>query len=90
MLNIVRFEKNGSPVWGVYHSSQTYQLDVPCTSTKALLELGRKEIKQLAQTAVLGSEITDVQLLSPITQDAKVLCQGANYRQHMIAQWRHH
>ena len=84
MLNIVRFEKNGSPAWGVYHKNRIFQLEVPCTSTKALLELGRKEMKQLAQKAAQGSELKDVKLLSPITQDAKVLCQGANYRQHMI------
>lgn len=84
MLNLVRFEKNGDPAWGVFHNNRVFKLDLPCTSTKALLEPGLKVIKQSVQAALKTNEVSDAKLLSPITQDAKVLCQGANYRQHMI------
>lgn len=42
---------------------------------------------KISDAVVQGHEslkISEVTLLSPITNDAKVLCQGANYRQHMI------
>jgi 2-keto-4-pentenoate hydratase/2-oxohepta-3-ene-1,7-dioic acid hydratase in catechol pathway len=84
MLNLVRFEKSSQTYWGIYHQNRVFQLEVPCTTTKALLQLGRDEIKQLAGQALYETAITAYKLLSPITQDAKVLCQGANYRQHMI------
>mgnify|MGYP000021995825 CR=1 FL=1 len=84
MLNIVRFEKNNTPVWGVYHDEKMFQLNIECSTTKALLEFERDEIKALVRNAIKGQAITDAKLLSPITKDAKVLCLGANYRQHMI------
>ncbi len=31
-----------------------------------------------------GVELQHLELLSPVTADAKVLCQGVNYHQHMI------
>ena len=84
MLNLVRFEKDTLSHWGICHQNRIFLLDVPCTTTKALLELGRDEIKRLAGQALHHTAVTHTKLLSPITQDAKVLCQGANYRQHMI------
>lgn len=83
-MNIVRFERSNVPAWGVYSDTKVFQLEIECSSTKALLQLGRDKIKALAQEAVNGKAVTDVELLSPITKDAKVLCLGANYRQHMI------
>jgi len=84
MLNIVRFENNGDPSWGVVKNGRIYPLDLPCTTTKALLTLERQDIHQQAALAIKAEPVRHVALLSPITQDAKVLCQGANYRQHMI------
>jgi 2-keto-4-pentenoate hydratase/2-oxohepta-3-ene-1,7-dioic acid hydratase in catechol pathway len=84
MLNLVRFEKNDQHHWGIHYQHRIFQLNVACSTTKALLTLGRKEIKKLASQALNGQPVNADKLLSPITQDAKVLCQGANYRQHMI------
>ena len=31
-----------------------------------------------------ASDMTGVEILSPVTQNQQFICQGANYRQHMI------
>lgn len=87
MLNVVRFEQKGEHAWGIVESGKVYCLDLPCTSTQKLIAEGRDSLRKLAVKARSSSDglvIDSVALLSPITQDAKVLCQGANYRQHMI------
>lgn len=82
-LPIIRFRHHNNTFWGLLNVEQVQVLDIPCTSTGDLIQLGRTVIIEASSTAhqIPVSEIT---LLSPITQDAKVLCQGANYRQHMI------
>jgi len=70
--------------WVVIHKTQAFELNCDCSSTKAFVTLGRKKINLLCEQALRTKPILDYQLVSPVTQDAKVLCQGANYRQHMI------
>jgi 2,4-diketo-3-deoxy-L-fuconate hydrolase len=57
---------------------------VACNTTQALLEMGRDAIRQAASAAGDPIAADKVKFLSPITAPGKVLCQGANYRQHMI------
>ena len=83
-LNIVRFAQSGHIQWGVWDHQQIRPLPIPCTTTQALLELGLEHIKTEAAKSLNPIATGSVNLLSPITAPAKVLCQGANYRQHMI------
>lgn len=82
-LAIVRFYRaDQTPSWGIVDAQQVYPLSVPCTTTAALLHYSHAELKAAASQEALS--LASLSLLSPITRDAKVLCQGANYRQHMI------
>ena len=83
-LHIVRFETAKNIQWGVIEGDKISPLKIPCTSTQALLEMGRDAIRQAAADTDATIELDSVKLLSPITASAKVLCQGANYRQHML------
>lgn len=82
-LHLVRFDHQDQPRWGLLEGTRIKPLDLPCTTTAALIEQGQEAIRAAAGN---GAELAleDATLLSPITKDAKVLCQGANYRQHMI------
>lgn len=82
-LHLVRFQHQDQPCWGLLEGCTIKPLDLPCTTTAALIEQGHEAIRKAAGD---GAELAleDATLLSPITKDAKVLCQGANYRQHMI------
>ena len=82
-LHLVRFQHQEQPRWGLLEDTRIKPLVLPCTTTAALIEWGHEAIRAAAgDSAELALE--DVTLLSPITNEAKVLCQGANYRQHMI------
>lgn len=82
-LHIVRFRKSGSETWGRLADNKIFPIDIPCESTARLLEKSKSDLVSVASTQ-LAIEPSDVELLSPVTRSAKVLCQGANYRQHMI------
>lgn len=83
-IPIVRFRHQDQTRWGLGDGMKILPLDLPCTSTAALLALGHARIRQAANAGGETIEGDTVELLSPITESAKVLCQGANYRQHMI------
>lgn len=83
-LNIVRFEHADACHWGVLENQLVFPIDIACTTTQSLLENGRDPIRVAAANRAEPIALDQVQLLSPITAPAKVLCQGANYRQHMI------
>lgn len=83
-LNLVRFTHADTNRWGVLENQLIFPLDINCTTTQALLEQGRDAIKAAASKRQPSIPLDSVQLLSPITAPAKVLCQGANYRQHMM------
>ncbi|MEM9731362.1 MAG: fumarylacetoacetate hydrolase family protein [Myxococcota bacterium] len=86
MIQVARFQADdGPPRWGVVVGNALAPLEGDYPTTGKLVTQGRDEVERVAQahgeqTVSLGS----VTLLSPITENQQVLCQGANYRQHMI------
>ncbi|MDO8417138.1 MAG: fumarylacetoacetate hydrolase family protein [Agitococcus sp.] len=82
-LSIVRFyQGQQAPAWGLVNNGKISPLSIDCTTTKALLAYSHQQLCDAATAESL--DFKGVRLLSPITDNAKVLCQGANYRQHMI------
>ncbi|GAA5127219.1 fumarylacetoacetate hydrolase family protein [Alloalcanivorax gelatiniphagus] len=82
-LHLVRFEHQDRTRWGLVQDDHITPLDIPCGTTGELLSLGYAGVRQ-APTADETLDMDSVTLISPITESAKVLCQGANYREHMI------
>lgn len=83
-LNLVRFRRDNCIHWGLLQGDQVLTLALPCTTTYALLAAGRDTIRNAAESAGNAVPVDQITLLSPVTAPAKILCQGANYRQHMI------
>ncbi len=83
-LHIVRFVHDGQPRWGMLKDDTVATLNLPCTTTGELLALGYHGVREAWDRKDGVARLSEVDLLSPITAPAKVLCQGANYRQHMI------
>lgn len=84
-LSIVRYKQNSEKVqWGLLKNNSILPIELPCTTTAELLSNTHDEINQAIKESSHPISMDEVILLSPITTDAKVLCQGANYRQHMI------
>lgn len=83
-LAIVRFTQQAQTCWGIQDQDQIRILDINADSTADLIQIGYAQLSALAEQSTITVNAQDVSLLSPITEQAKVLCQGANYRQHMI------
>ena len=89
ICHILHFEHEQQTQWGVLENNRLYPLAETFTGTADFLENGRelayallKRVQDNAEIKSLSSEA--VNTLSPVTKPCKVLCQGANYRQHII------
>ena len=81
--NLVRFDDRGVARWGVLREDRIRRLPGEYATTGALVEAidGRDLTSLLDGEAV---NVRSVKLLSPVTRNQQFVCQGANYRQHML------
>jgi len=81
-LNVVRFQQGTRTQWGVIRQGRITPIPGEFASTAEFIRgasipaLEALDAPQLAESAV--------RVLSPITRDRQFVCQGANYRQHML------
>ena len=81
--NLVRFKHDGKVQWGVALHTGIAPLSGSYATTGELIDKGEADWRAAkAQTATL--RLDAVELLSPVTAPSRLICQGANYRQHMI------
>ncbi|WP_199031670.1 fumarylacetoacetate hydrolase family protein [Ralstonia sp. ASV6] len=81
-INIVRFEYQGHAQWGVIRDTRITPVPGAYATTGDFVRNAT-----LAELAALDGEtlaVSAVKLLSPVTRNQQFICQGANYRQHMI------
>src|SRR5271168_5101816 len=81
--NLVRYELDGAPHWGVASASGIAPLDGTYPTTAALIEHGGADWRGASARAPSVS-FDSAAILSPVTTPCRIYCQGANYRQHMI------
>ena len=81
-LNVLHYRHEGRPRWGVVRNGTVTPVEGDFPTTRAFLEKNSFEALTRLQGPTLRE--ADVELLSPVTQNQQFLCQGANYRQHMI------
>jgi len=81
-INTVRFEYRGNIQWGVIRNGRITPLpgDFPTTGD-FIAANAASDLAALEGETLRASE---VKILSPVTQNQQFICQGANYRQHMI------
>ena len=83
VVHLVRYEHNEGASWGVLTGGLISPLRGEYPATADLIEHGRSD--WTAAAAQAGEvRVADVELLSPVTTPCRVMCQGANYRQHAI------
>ena len=81
-LNVLHYRHEGRPRWGVVRDGTVTPIPGDFPTTRALLEANSLDALSQLQGPTLAE--ADVELLSPVTRNQQFLCQGANYRQHMI------
>ena len=81
-INIIRFEQHNQARWGVLHGQKIAPIPGDYATTGELIQ--GVTISELQVLPVAELNLADVSLLSPVTRNQQFVCQGANYRQHMI------
>ena len=81
--HLVRYAHAGRTRWGVALGTGIAPLEGDYATTASLIGAGEIDWRAAAARAP-SLDVAAVTLLSPVTAPARVICQGANYRQHMI------
>jgi 2,4-didehydro-3-deoxy-L-rhamnonate hydrolase len=81
-VHTVRFVHNGRTQWGVLRAGRI--LPVPGEFTTTGDFISRNSPASLEAIQGNSLDLSGVTLLSPVTRNQQFVCQGANYRQHMI------
>ena len=90
ICHVVHYRSGDESTWGVLHEGRVFALPDSYPDTRSFLEYGRAPARALLAAVVSGEHtgagvaLEHLSVLSPVTADARVLCLGANYRQHMI------
>src|SRR5271166_524598 len=81
-INVVRFQHRDCIRWGVVRERRITPIPGDFATTGDLIHgTTARELAPLEGDAV---EVEEVSILSPVTHNQQFVCQGANYRQHMI------
>jgi 2-keto-4-pentenoate hydratase/2-oxohepta-3-ene-1,7-dioic acid hydratase in catechol pathway len=81
--NLIRYRRNNETRWGVAVAAGIAPLAGTYATTAELIAHGEADWNSAAQSQP-SVRMQDVEIVSPITTPCRLLCQGANYRQHMI------
>jgi 2-keto-4-pentenoate hydratase/2-oxohepta-3-ene-1,7-dioic acid hydratase in catechol pathway len=81
--HLAHYRYEGRDAWGVVLEGGIAPLEGEYITTASLIEAGEEDWRAAAARGP-SLERSQVTLLSPVTAPARVICQGANYRQHMI------
>src|SRR5271166_4423645 len=81
-LNVLHFKHRGNAQWGVIRNGVVTSIPGAFETTCAFLQAN--SIDALSRLNGPALRETEIELLSPVTENQQFLCQGANYRQHMI------
>ncbi|WP_370599452.1 fumarylacetoacetate hydrolase family protein [Pseudomonas nitroreducens] len=81
-VHVVRFEYQNTVQWGVIRQGRITPIPGEFATTGDFIRQNSVEDLVL----LTGSELaeSEVKVLSPVTRNQQFVCQGANYRQHMI------
>jgi 2,4-diketo-3-deoxy-L-fuconate hydrolase len=79
---IVRFQQSREPRWGVLFGNRIAPIDGDFPTTGDLLRKGRQAVRD-AKVSHATVPLNEVQLLSPVTVNQQLVCQGINYASHV-------
>ena len=81
-INIARFEHRSEVHWGIVKNDSVVPIPGSFETTGEFI--AGTSIDMLKQFSGAEIPLSDIKLLSPVTRNQQFVCQGANYRQHMV------
>jgi 2-keto-4-pentenoate hydratase/2-oxohepta-3-ene-1,7-dioic acid hydratase in catechol pathway len=82
-IQVIRFKKDQQEHWGVVDGDQILVLKETYSSLAHFLKKGKEEARNLKKHRNTESiSLHKVEVLSPVTKPARIICQGANYASH--------
>lgn len=82
IVYVIRFLHEAQVRWGVLRDATVTPLPAELATTRDLIRnVSLSELNALEGGSI---DLATVKVLSPITRNQQFVCQGANYRQHMI------
>ena len=81
-VNVVRYEFRGRIQWGVVREGRITPIPGDFPTTKAFI--AGSSVSDLIRLRGDEVNVSEATILSPVTRNQQFLCQGANYRQHMV------
>jgi 2-keto-4-pentenoate hydratase/2-oxohepta-3-ene-1,7-dioic acid hydratase in catechol pathway len=79
---LIHYSQHGQARWAVQFDQHLAPLDTSATTTGDVLAKHWDNIWEMPASAATVA-LADVQLLSPITRNQQLMCQGVNYRSHV-------
>jgi 2,4-diketo-3-deoxy-L-fuconate hydrolase len=85
-IDVVRFAHEGRTQWGVIREHRITPIpgDFPTTGAFIARHDRHDRVAELARLSGATIDARAVAILAPVTRNQQLVCQGANYRQHMI------
>ena len=81
-IQIVHFEHQQKNQWGILRGTEILPIPIDATTTGEFIT--RVSARYLSGLDGKTVSAKSVRILSPVTTNQQFICQGANYRQHMI------
>ncbi|RKQ30379.1 fumarylacetoacetate hydrolase family protein [Oceanobacillus halophilus] len=82
-IQVVRFENNNTEQWGVLEGKRIKVLKENYSTLEDFLQNGQEEARKLLEDSSAETvSFDEVNVLSPVTKPARIVCQGANYSSH--------
>jgi 2-keto-4-pentenoate hydratase/2-oxohepta-3-ene-1,7-dioic acid hydratase in catechol pathway len=84
IVNVVRYRhgRDGASTWGVVRGGAVTPIPGEFPTTASFVQ--GVSLRELDRLRGPESDLGSVQVLSPVTRNQQFVCQGANYRQHML------
>ncbi len=84
-IRVARLQYQGSEIWAVETPRGLVTMDIAYPTTRAFFEQGGEQAAQDLMASSAGTIInpSEATWLSPITQDARFICQATNYADHV-------
>lgn len=83
VMHVARFSHDSESRWGVVRGDRVFPLEQNYRTTRDFIELAGED-RASAELRSAGVAMSAVTFVSPVTAPCRVICQGANYRHHMI------